>query len=55
MLKLTMEEFSALNIVLNTITLNDLLENAIKGFKTSEEISDLSKADLCQSILKSLR
>lgn len=55
MLKLTMEEFSALNIVLNAMTFPELLQNTIKGLKTSEDISDLSKADLCNSILKSLR
>lgn len=55
MLKLSMEEFSALNIVLNIIPLTELLDNAMKGFQESEETSDLAKADLCKSILKSLR
>lgn len=55
MFQLSMEEFSALNIVLNNIQLNELLENAMKGFQESEETSDLAKADLCKSILKSLR
>jgi hypothetical protein len=55
MLKLSMEEFSALNIVLNIIPLIELLDNAMKGFQESDEASDLAKADLCKSILKSLR
>lgn len=57
-LKVSMEELSALNLALQFITVEELLSAAMRGFvDTKEEPTQLDKekSDLCWKILKTLR
>lgn len=57
MLKMSIEELSALNLVLQFMSVADLLEAAMKGFVDNEDTTllDKEKSDLCWKVLKSLR
>jgi hypothetical protein len=55
MLKLSIEELSALDIVLNTMSVKELLDNAVVSLKSSELPEDLQKVDICKAVLNSLR
>lgn len=55
MLKLSIEELNALNVVLTTMSVKELLDNAIVTLKTSELPEDLVKVDICKAVLNSLR
>ena len=57
MLRLSIEEQSALNLVLQFTTVADLLTAAMKGFTDLEEETELSKekSDLCWKVLKTLK
>lgn len=58
MLKITTEELSALNLVLQFTTVKDLLTAAMRGFVDDEEDNNkaLNKeiSDLCWKVLKTL-
>ena len=57
MLKLTIEELSALNLILQFVSVSELLKSAMKGFADcDEELTELDreKSDLCWKILKTL-
>ena len=58
MLKVSMEELSALNLVLQFCSVTELLDAAMRGFvDTKEETSTIEKekSDLCWKVLKTLR
>lgn len=55
MLRLTIEELSALNLLLQFTTVEKLLEAAMHGFSESAETRDKEVSDLCWKVLKSLR
>lgn len=55
MLKLTIEELSALNLLLQFTKVEDLLSAAMHGFANSEENRNQELSDLCWKVLKSLR
>lgn len=55
MLKLTIEELSALNMILQFTKVEDLLNAAMHGYAESEESRDKELSDLCWKVLKSLR
>ena len=55
MLKLTIEELSALNLILQFTTVEDLLTAAMHGYAESEESRNKELSDLCWKVLKSLR
>lgn len=60
MLRATIEELSALSLVLQFTTVEALLDAAMKGFvdKENEEditMSDKEISDLCWKVLKTLR
>lgn len=58
MLKVSMEELSALNLALQFITVEELLSAAMRGFiDTKEEPTqqDKENSDLCWKILKTLK
>jgi hypothetical protein len=57
MLKMSVEELSALNLVLQFMTVSELLSAAMKGFVENEDaiLKDKEKSDLCWKVLKSLR
>lgn len=55
MLKLSLEELSALNIVLTTISVEELIRNAMENLADSEKPTETVKAELCCTVLKSLR
>lgn len=55
MLKLTIEELSALNMVLQFTTVKELLTAAMHGFAESEETRNKEVSDLCWKVLKSLQ
>ena len=58
MLKVTIEELSALNLVLQFTSVKELLEAAKKGFSEEYEINQttttLEKSDLCWKVIKTL-
>lgn len=57
-LKVSMEELSALNLALQFITVEELLSAAMRGFvDTKEEPTqqDRENSDLCWKILKTLK
>ena len=57
MLKLTIEELSALNLILQFVSVSELLKSAMKGFADcNEELTELDreKSDLCWKVLKTL-
>ena len=55
MLKLLLEELSALNVVLNTISVEELIRNAMENLTDSDTPTEIVKAELCCAVLKSLR
>ena len=58
MLKVSMEELNALNFVLQFMSVEELLDNAMRGLvDTKEEPTqqEKEKSDLCWKILKTLR
>ena len=58
MLKVSIEELSALNLVLQFCSVAELLDAAMRGFvDTKEEVSTIEKekSDLCWKVLKTLR
>ena len=55
MLKLSLEELSALNVVLTTISVEELIRNAMVNLADSEKPTETVKAELCCTVLKSLR
>lgn len=58
MLKVSMEELNALNLVLQFCSVSELLTAAMRGFvDTKEEVSTIEKekSDLCWKVLKTLR
>lgn len=55
MLKLTVEELSALNMILQLTKVEDLLTAAMHGYAESEESRNKELSDLCWKVLKSLR
>ena len=57
MLKLSIEELSALNLVLQFTDVADLLSAAMKGFTEEDEtttVRNQEKADICWKVLKTL-
>ena len=56
MLKLSLEELSALNLILKFISVEELSAAAGRGFAERDENTDTKeKSDLCWKISKSLR
>lgn len=55
MLKLSLEELSALNVVLTAISVEELIRNAMENLADSEKPTETVKAELCCTVLKSLR
>lgn len=59
MLKLNIEELSALNLVLQFTSVKELLNAAMKGFAEEGEETDVvitkEKSDLCWKVLKTLQ
>lgn len=55
MLKLSLEELSALNILFNVMTVEELLRNAMQNLADSQASTDMAKAELCSIVLKSLK
>ena len=57
MLKMSIEELSALNLILQFMSVSELLDAAMKGFVENEDITirDKEKSDLCWKILKTLK
>ena len=58
MLKVSIEELSALNLVLQFCSVDELLDAAMRGFvDTKEEVNTIEKekSDLCWKVLKTLR
>ena len=55
MLKLSLEELSALNVVLNTISVEELIRNTMENLADSDIPTEIVKAELCSTVLKSLR
>jgi hypothetical protein len=58
MLKVSLEELSALNLVLQFTSVKELLEAAMKGFSEQYESDQrtvtLEKSDLCWKVIKTL-
>lgn len=55
MVKMSLQEISALNTVLTVVSVDELLANAMKNLADSENAEDVRKADFISIILKSLR
>lgn len=57
MMRLSIEELSALNLALQFMSVSELLTAAMKGFVEGEDatLRDKEKSDLCWKILKSLQ
>ena len=59
MLRLSIEELSALNLVLQFTTVAELLDAAMKGFAEEGEAKQVlvlqEKSDLCWKVLKTLK
>lgn len=59
MLRLSIEELSALNLVLQLTTVAELLDAAMKGFAEEGEEKQVlvlqEKSDLCWKVLKTLK
>ena len=57
MMRLSIEELSALNLALQFMSVSELLTAAMKGFVEGEDaaLRDKEKLDLCWKILKSLQ
>lgn len=58
MLKVSLEELSALNLVLQFTSVRELLEAAMKGFseqyESDQKATTLEKSDLCWKVIKTL-
>lgn len=60
MLRATIEELSALSLVLQFTTVDALLSAAMKGYVVSDDLDEVSQSnkeisDLCWKVLKTLR
>lgn len=59
MLKVSIEELSALNLVLQFTSVEELLEAAMKGFsemyESDHKTTTMEKSDLCWKVLKTLK
>lgn len=56
MLKLSIEELSALNLILKFMTVEELVAAAGDGFaERDQKVSTVEKSDLCWKVLKTLR
>ena len=55
MLKLSLEELSALDVILNAISVDQLIRNAMENLADSDTPTEIVKAELCSTVLKSLR
>lgn len=56
MLRMSIEEQSALNLVLQFTSVSELLTAAMKGFADEEEtVRSQEKSDLCWKVLKTLQ
>jgi hypothetical protein len=59
MLKVSIEELSALNLVLQFTNVEELLTAAMKGFSEMHEVDQkqttIEKSDLCWKVLKTLK
>lgn len=57
MMRLSIEELSAINLALQFMSVSELLTAAMKGFVEGEDaaLRDKEKSDLCWKILKSLQ
>ena len=58
MLKVSMEELNALNLILQFCSVKELLIAAMRGFVDTKEeptMQDKEKGDLCWKILKTLK
>ncbi len=56
MLKLSLEELSALNLILKFMTVEELVAAAGDGFaERDQSVSTAEKSDLCWKVLKTLR
>jgi hypothetical protein len=59
MLRLSIEELSALNLVLEFMSVSELLDAAMKGFAEEGEEKQIvmiqEKSDLCWKVLQSLK
>ena len=58
MLKVSIEELSALNLVLQFTSVKELLDAAMKGFsekyEEDKQTTTLEKSDLCWKVIKTL-
>ena len=56
MLKMSIEELSALNMILQFISVSELLDAAMKGFveQDTNTMINKEKSDLCWKVLKTL-
>lgn len=58
MLRMSIEEQSALNLILQFTTVSELLTAAMKGFNDENEettVKNQEKSDLCWKVLKTLQ
>lgn len=59
MLRVSVEELTALNLVLQFTTVDELLTAAMKGYsemyQIDEKQSTLEKSDICWKVLKTLK
>lgn len=58
MLKVSMEELNALNFILQFMSVEELLDSAMRGLVDTKEeptLQDKENADLCWKILKTLK
>lgn len=57
MMKVSIEELSALNLVLQFMSVSELLNAAMKGFVENEDatLKEKEKSDLCWKVLKTLK
>ena len=57
MLKVSLEELAALNLILQFCSVSELIAAAMKGFvdKEENETIEQEKSDLCWKVLKTLK
>lgn len=57
MLKMSMEELTALNLILQFCSVSELLTAAMQGFVDKDELTEIDKekSDLCWKVLKTLK
>ena len=56
MLRASIEELTALNVILQFTSVSELLEAAMKGFSdNNEDTQEKEKSDLCWKVLKTLK